>query len=87
MTEILDSDASVQFANIRKTLILSNVQPSDSGTYLAEVAIPIIGSFFSRARTSIDLVVFGEYTIAPESLCSTVYEHHVCKTVLYNSGG
>lgn len=60
MTEILDSDANVQFANIRKTLILNNVLPSDSGSYSAEVAIPIVGVFFSRARTTIDLEVYGE---------------------------
>ena len=55
--EIQDGDASIQFTNDHKRLILGNVKLSDAGTY--EVEVVLSGSVTLRAQTGIDLNIEG----------------------------
>ncbi len=56
--EILENDPNVQFANSRKTLILTNLQLADFGKYQVEYILGI-GIFFRKAGTEIRLDIQG----------------------------
>ena len=57
--EIQEDDESVQFANRRKRLILSNIKLSDAGTYDVEVAV-LVNNSVQMAQTGVDVIVEGK---------------------------